>query len=114
MTPFERVLAKRRLVLTAAGLLAICGAFAWLTMVRQEDPRLPDFWGQVVVTYPGADAETVERLAEALGAATGKEVAVKTVVDPSVIGGLVARVGDTVIDGSVRRRFEELRQQLSG
>jgi len=58
------------------------------------------------------DEETVSRLAEALGTATGKEVEVKAVVDPTVIGGLVARVGDTVIDGSVRRRFEDLRQQL--
>ena len=62
MTVFERVLARRRLVLTAATLLSLSGAIAWLTMVRQEDPRLPDFWGQVVAPYPGADAETVERL----------------------------------------------------
>ena len=34
----------------------------WMTMVRQEDPRLPDFWGQVIAPYPGADAPTVERL----------------------------------------------------
>ncbi len=34
----------------------------WSTMIRQEDPRLPDFWGQIVATFPGADAETVERL----------------------------------------------------
>ncbi len=58
------------------------------------------------------DGETVARLTEALSKATGKQVEVKTVVDPAVIGGLVARVGDTVIDGSVRRRFEDLRQQL--
>ncbi len=62
MTLFERVLARRRLVLTAAGLLSLSVAIAWQTMVRQEDPRLPDFWGQVVAPYPGADAETVERL----------------------------------------------------
>ncbi len=59
------------------------------------------------------DDETVARLVEALGTATGKQVDVKTVVDPSVIGGLVVRVGDTVIDGTVRHRFEELRQQLA-
>jgi len=58
----ERVLRSRRLVLTGALLLSVSGAAAWLTMVRQEDPRLPDFWGQVVAPYPGADAETVERL----------------------------------------------------
>jgi F-type H+-transporting ATPase subunit delta len=50
-----------------------------------------------------------KRLAEALGQATGKQVEVKVVVDPSVLGGLVAQVGDTVIDGSVRSRLDQLK-----
>jgi F-type H+-transporting ATPase subunit delta len=54
-----------------------------------------------------------ERLAEALKAATGKDVDVRVVVDPSVVGGLVARVGDQVIDGSVRHRLAQLRESLS-
>lgn len=58
------------------------------------------------------DAETVERLGAALSRATGKQVEVKTVIDPSLLGGLVARVGDTVIDGSLRHRLEGLRQAL--
>jgi F-type H+-transporting ATPase subunit delta len=58
------------------------------------------------------DAATKRRLAASLSRATGKQVEVKTVVDPSLLGGLVARVGDTVIDGSLRHRFEELRQAL--
>ena len=49
------------------------------------------------------------RLAEALGKATGKSVELKVVIDPSVLGGLVAQVGDTVIDGSVRTRLEQLK-----
>jgi len=53
-----------------------------------------------------------ERLAEALGKATGKKVSVKVIVDPSVLGGLVARVGDTVIDGSVRHRLTQLKAAL--
>lgn len=53
-----------------------------------------------------------ERLAEALGRATGKRVEVKVVVDPSVIGGIYARVGDHVIDGTVRRRLDELKERL--
>jgi F-type H+-transporting ATPase subunit delta len=58
------------------------------------------------------DEETVQRLAEALSRATGKQVEVKTVIDPSLVGGVVARVGDTVIDGSLRHRLEGLRQAL--
>jgi F-type H+-transporting ATPase subunit delta len=53
-----------------------------------------------------------ERLAEALSTATGKQVTLKVVVDPSVLGGVVAQVGDTVIDGSVRSRLDQLKQAL--
>lgn len=58
------------------------------------------------------DDATVRRLEASLGRATGKQVEVKVVVDPSVVGGIVARVGDTVIDGSVRSRLDSLRQAL--
>ena len=57
-----------------------------------------------------ADQET--RLAAALANATGKQVNLKVVVDPSVLGGLVATVGDTVIDGTVRTRIEQLKSRL--
>jgi F-type H+-transporting ATPase subunit delta len=53
-----------------------------------------------------------KELAEALSKATGKNVEVKALVDPSVIGGVVAKVGDTVIDGTVKRRMEQLREQV--
>ena len=59
--------------------------------------------------------ETQHRqLTEALSKATGKKVEVKVFVDPSVIGGVVAKVGDTVIDGTVRRRLEQLKDQVRG
>ena len=50
------------------------------------------------------------RLAAALAKATGKAVEVKVIVDPTVLGGVVAQVGDTVIDGTVRHRLEQLRE----
>ena len=52
-------------------------------------------------------------LAAALEHATGKKVELKVVVDPSVVGGVVARVGDQVIDGSIRRRLELARERMS-
>lgn len=52
------------------------------------------------------------RLADALGKATGKQVEVKVIVDPSIQGGIVTQVGDTVIDGSIRRRLDQLRNAL--
>ena len=52
------------------------------------------------------------RLAEALGSATGKQIEVRVIVDPSLKGGLVAQVGDTVFDGSVNRRLDQLKNAL--
>ena len=50
------------------------------------------------------------RLGEALQQATGKDVTVKVIVDPTVMGGVVTRIGDEVIDGSVRTRINQLRE----
>ena len=58
------------------------------------------------------EPEVLERLATALSRATGKELELKVIVDPSVIGGVVARVGDVVIDGSVARRLASLREVM--
>jgi F-type H+-transporting ATPase subunit delta len=56
--------------------------------------------------------EQIDRLTTALGNATGKQVQVKVVVDPTVLGGIVAQVGDTVIDGTVRHRLDQLKSLL--
>ena len=53
-----------------------------------------------------------DRLAQALSQATGRKVDVKVVVDPSVVGGVVARVGDEVFDGSIASRLEDAKQAL--
>ena len=58
------------------------------------------------------DAGQQQRLAAALARATGKQVEIKVVIDPTVLGGIVARVGDVVIDGSVRHRLEQLKEQI--
>ena len=52
------------------------------------------------------------RLKSALENATGKSINLKTVVDPSVVGGVVATIGDTVIDDTVRTRIEQLKSRL--
>ena len=56
--------------------------------------------------------EQRRRLAEALSRATGRTVDLQVVVDPSVIGGVVARVGDEVFDGSIASRLEDAKQAL--
>lgn len=51
-------------------------------------------------------------IAKALSAALKKEVVPHVTVDPRILGGVVVRVGDTVMDGSVRRRLSRLRDRL--
>ena len=58
------------------------------------------------------DDAQVQRLAHALGRATNKNIEVRVVVDPSLLGGIVATIGDTVIDGTVRHRLEQLKETL--
>jgi len=58
------------------------------------------------------DDEQEAQLAEGLSKATGLNIELKVIVDPSVMGGLVTKIGDTVIDGTVRRRLEQLREQV--
>lgn len=69
--------------------------------------------GEVRSAVPLDDSQQ-EELAKALSKATKKNVTVKVIVDPGVIGGIVARVGDTVIDGTVRHRLEQLKEQVRG
>ena len=58
------------------------------------------------------DSRQRAALQSALSKATGKKVAVKVMVDPSLIGGIVAKIGETIIDGSVKRRLEQLKDQV--
>jgi len=65
-----------------------------------------------VRTAVALTADQQARVAAALANATGKQVNLKVVVDPDVLGGIVATVGDTIIDGSVRTRLDQLKARL--
>ncbi|HXE72691.1 MAG TPA: ATP synthase F1 subunit delta [Candidatus Nitrosotenuis sp.] len=56
---------------------------------------------------------TRDRLLERLSALTGKKVELEVVVRPEILGGAVLTVGDRLIDGSLRRQLEDLRERLS-
>ena len=53
-----------------------------------------------------------QRLVAALEQATGKQVELKVIIDPTVLGGIVAQVGDTVIDGSVKTQLQQLQSAI--
>jgi F-type H+-transporting ATPase subunit delta len=66
---------------------------------------------EVRSAVPLTDAQR-KRLAAALKSATGKDVEIKVVIDPTVLGGIITQIGDTVIDGSVRHRLNRVRESL--
>jgi F-type H+-transporting ATPase subunit delta len=65
-----------------------------------------------VVTASELSADQLERLRQALAARTRREVALQVRVDPSILGGVVAKVGDLVFDGSIRTQVAQLRANL--
>ena len=65
-----------------------------------------------VRTAVALTSDQTERLKAALANATGRTVNLKVVVDPSVLGGIVATVGDTIIDGTVRTSLDQLKSRL--
>lgn len=56
--------------------------------------------------------EKVQALEKSLEAVTGKDVQLDVAVDPSLIGGVVARIGSTVYDGSIRTQLQKMKQEL--
>ena len=77
--------------------------------------RLLDYRGVVradVTTATALDAGRTEAIRKGLAALTGRTVRLTTSIDPSIIGGLVARIGSTVYDGSVTRQLEKMKARL--
>lgn len=66
---------------------------------------------EIVSAYE-LDPSQVELLARAIGRRLGREITIETAVDDSLIGGVVIRVGDSVIDASLAGRLRELAQDL--
>ena len=85
-------------------------------LIAEELHRLADeAAGRVQAEVASAAPLATEQLARvqrALATKTGREVRVTPRVDPALIGGIVARVGDLVFDGSVRAQLEQLRANL--
>ncbi len=65
----------------------------------------------VTTAVPVSDEEAAH-IAERLGKIVGKRIILDRVVDPSIIGGIVARIGDRLINGSIAGQLAVLRQQL--
>ncbi len=100
------------LLLVARGRLDIIGDIA------DEYQRLLDNYRGIeqaeVITAIPLSGEDKLKLAEHLGAIVGKKVVLKSEVDSRLIGGIVARIGDKLLDGSTRSKLVALRRELAG
>lgn len=103
-------------VLNLVALLLRRGRIEELPQVAAQFRRLDDERQGITHATATSAAELtpdeVRALTERLEASTGGRIALDVEVDPSLLGGLVVRVGDRLIDGSVRGRLERLRNQL--
>jgi F-type H+-transporting ATPase subunit delta len=99
-------------------LLVGAGRLADVGRIAEEYERLADedagrVRATAITAVPLSRAET-DRLTADLGRKLGREVRLDARVDPAIVGGLVLRVGDRVMDGSVATRLQQLRRHLAG
>jgi ATP synthase F1 delta subunit len=76
---------------------------------REENQLLP----VQVTSAVELDEETVRKIGDEIGERTGRKVDLTSRVDPEILGGIVLRVGNSILDASIRNRLERLRKQVS-
>ncbi|HET7494313.1 MAG TPA: ATP synthase F1 subunit delta [Candidatus Limnocylindrales bacterium] len=79
---------------------------------RRLDDERQGITHATAVSATELTADEVRALTQRLEQSTGGRIALQVDVDPDLLGGIVVRVGDRMIDGSVRGRLERLRNQL--
>ena len=112
----ERLGDVNPLALNLACLLVHWGKLGTAGNVSREYNRLLDAYHGIehaeVVTALSLDEKDKERISSQLGEMVNRKVIVDAVIDSSVIGGFTAKIGDMLIDGSVRNRLDALRRNL--
>ena len=88
-----------------------------LLRIRREFDRLWDEENKLlpvqITSAVELDEEVVRQIGDRIGEQTGRKVELSATVDPDVLGGLVVRVGNTVLDASIRHRLDQLRKQVA-
>ncbi len=97
-------------LLVSKGRLRIAG-----NILREYDRLLDAYYGiehADIVTALPLDEEDKQRLSRQLGEMMGRKIVIDAQVDPSVVGGFIAKIGDTLIDASIRNKLEALSKSL--
>jgi F-type H+-transporting ATPase subunit delta len=81
-------------------------------LVSLTDERTGVLRASVTSATPLGDAQA-QQLSEELERLTGRRILLERLSDPSLLGGLVTRIGDHVVDASLRGRFDEIERRLS-
>ena len=114
----ERLGEVNPLALNLVHLLITRASIGMIGDIAEEYQRLLDSYHGIepaeVITAVPLDDKDIQKLTENLSALVGKKVVLKSAVDSSVIGGVVARVGGKLLDGSTRCRLAALRRELVG
>jgi F-type H+-transporting ATPase subunit delta len=76
---------------------------------REENKLLP----VQVTSAIELDADVVSSLGRRIGESTGRKIDLTATVDDGIIGGIVLRVGNSILDASIRNRLEQLRKQVA-
>jgi F-type H+-transporting ATPase subunit delta len=97
-------------VLTQRGRIKLLGDITKEYRAMVNDLRGVEF-ADVITAIPLDKAQT-ERITQQLETMTGKKITLRQQVDPAIVGGLVTRVGDKMIDGSLKTRLESLKLHL--
>ena len=66
-----------------------------------------------VTSAVALDESTIESLGRRIGEQTGNEIELTSNVDPEILGGIVLRVGNFILDASIRTRLEQLRREVA-
>jgi F-type H+-transporting ATPase subunit delta len=82
---------------------------AYDRMWQEENKLLP----VQITSAIELDRDTVRRIGDEIGRQTGRRVQLKSEVDPAVLGGIVLRVGNSILDASIRNRLEQMRKQVA-
>ena len=107
---FTPVVSRLLTLLAERGRLSILPELAAAYKARLHDRQ--NMVAAEVTTAVPLEAAVVDRLKHALAEASGKQVILSARVDPSIVGGIVARVGSTVYDGSVTTQLALMRRTL--
>jgi F-type H+-transporting ATPase subunit delta len=108
----EPVVGKLLELLAQGDRLALAGQVLEQYRGRLLDHR--EFVRAEVMTAVPLDDDRLGAIRRGLGALTGRQVVLTARVEPEILGGVVARIGSTVYDGSLRRQLERIREKLAG